>query len=53
MRFTSTSPRSSRRPSPLDLLYLNGRDLRKLPLIERKAHLKKIIGDTDMPARSG
>jgi len=47
MRFTSTSPRS-RRPSPLDLLYLNGRDLRKLPLIEGKAHLKKLIGDTDI-----
>jgi bifunctional non-homologous end joining protein LigD len=31
-----------------DLLYLNGRDLRKLPLIERKAHLKKIIGGTDI-----
>jgi bifunctional non-homologous end joining protein LigD len=31
-----------------DLLYLNGYDLRKLPLIERKAHLKKIIGDTDI-----
>jgi bifunctional non-homologous end joining protein LigD len=26
-----------------DLLYLNGYDLRKLPLIERKAHLKKLI----------
>ncbi|MBR0695829.1 non-homologous end-joining DNA ligase [Bradyrhizobium lablabi] len=26
-----------------DLLYLNGRDLRKLPLLERKAELKKII----------
>ena len=25
-----------------DLLYLNGYDLRKLPLIERKTHLKKI-----------
>jgi bifunctional non-homologous end joining protein LigD len=24
-----------------DLLYLNGYDLRKLPLIERKAHLKR------------
>jgi bifunctional non-homologous end joining protein LigD len=23
-----------------DLLYLNGYDLRKLPLIERKTHLK-------------
>ena len=29
-----------------DLLYLNGYDLRKLPLIERKAHLKKIIDGT-------
>ncbi|MFK4537280.1 ATP-dependent DNA ligase [Bradyrhizobium ottawaense] len=25
-----------------DLLYLNGRDLRKLPLFQRKAELKKI-----------
>ena len=31
-----------------DLLYLNGYDLRKLPLIERKAHLKKIIAGTDI-----
>jgi bifunctional non-homologous end joining protein LigD len=31
-----------------DLLYLNGYDLRKLPLIERKAHLKKIISGTDI-----
>jgi bifunctional non-homologous end joining protein LigD len=31
-----------------DLLYLNGFDLRKLPLIERKAHLKKIIDGTDV-----
>ena len=29
-----------------DLLYLNGYDLRKLPLIERKAQLKKIIAKT-------
>ena len=29
-----------------DLLYLNGHDLRKLPLIERKAHLKKLIAKT-------
>jgi bifunctional non-homologous end joining protein LigD len=29
-----------------DLLYLNGRDLRKLPLTERKALLKKMIGNT-------
>ena len=26
-----------------DLLYLKGYDLRKLPLVERKAHLKKLI----------
>ena len=31
-----------------DLLYLNGYDLRKLPLIERKAHLKTIIDGTDI-----
>ena len=31
-----------------DLLYLNGYDLRKLPLIERKALLKKIIAKTDI-----
>ena len=29
-----------------DLLYLNGQDLRKLPLIERKKHLKKMIERT-------
>jgi len=29
-----------------DLLYLNGYDLRKLPLEERKSHLKKLIGKT-------
>lgn len=29
-----------------DLLYLNGRDLRKLPLVARKAELKKIIAGT-------
>lgn len=29
-----------------DLLYLNGYDLRKLPLFERKAHLKKLIEGT-------
>jgi bifunctional non-homologous end joining protein LigD len=29
-----------------DLLYLNGYDLRKLPLIERKAHLKKLVAKT-------
>ncbi len=31
-----------------DLLYLNGRDLRTLPLYERKAVLKKLIADTDV-----
>jgi bifunctional non-homologous end joining protein LigD len=31
-----------------DLLYLNGNDLRKLPLIQRKALLKKIIAGTDL-----
>jgi bifunctional non-homologous end joining protein LigD len=31
-----------------DLLYLNGYDLRKPPLIERKALLKKHIADTDV-----
>jgi ATP-dependent DNA ligase len=29
-----------------DLLYLNGHDLRKLPLMERKAQLKKLIAKT-------
>jgi bifunctional non-homologous end joining protein LigD len=29
-----------------DLLYLNGYDLRKLPLIQRKAHLKKLTAKT-------
>jgi hypothetical protein len=48
-----------------DLLFLNGRDLRKLPLAKRKAHLKKIADGSDIqfsesfeidgrtPARSG
>ena len=31
-----------------DLLYLNGYDLRSLPLIERKALLKKTIDGTDL-----
>jgi bifunctional non-homologous end joining protein LigD len=31
-----------------DLLYLNGYDLRKLPLTERRAHLKKLIAKTDI-----
>ena len=34
-----------------DLLYLNGYDLRKLPLIERKTHLKKLIAKTDDPVQ--
>jgi bifunctional non-homologous end joining protein LigD len=29
-----------------DLLYLNGYDLRKLPLEERKSHLKKLVAKT-------
>lgn len=31
-----------------DLLYLNGYDLRKLPLVERKSYLKKLIAKTDI-----
>jgi bifunctional non-homologous end joining protein LigD len=31
-----------------DLLYFNGYDLRKLPLFERKALLKKLIAETDI-----
>jgi bifunctional non-homologous end joining protein LigD len=31
-----------------DVLYLNGYDLRTLPLYERKAVLKKLIADTDV-----
>src|SRR5437762_14156674 len=31
-----------------DLLYLNGRDLRGLPLYHRKAVLKKVIAETDV-----
>jgi bifunctional non-homologous end joining protein LigD len=31
-----------------DLLYLNGYDLRQLPLFERKAHLKKLVDGTDV-----
>jgi bifunctional non-homologous end joining protein LigD len=31
-----------------DLLYLNGYDLRKLPLVQRKALLKKIVDKTDI-----
>jgi bifunctional non-homologous end joining protein LigD len=34
-----------------DLLYLNGYDLRKLPLVERKALLKKTIAETDIQFR--
>ncbi|WP_426611186.1 non-homologous end-joining DNA ligase [Bradyrhizobium sp. McL0616] len=31
-----------------DLLYLNGRDFRKLPLFQRKAELKKIVAGTEI-----
>jgi bifunctional non-homologous end joining protein LigD len=31
-----------------DLLYLNGRDIRKLPLFQRKVELKKILSGTDI-----
>ncbi|MCK1708400.1 MULTISPECIES: non-homologous end-joining DNA ligase [unclassified Bradyrhizobium] len=31
-----------------DLLYLNGCDIRKLPLFQRKAELKKILNSTDI-----
>jgi bifunctional non-homologous end joining protein LigD len=31
-----------------DLLHLNGYDLRRLPLVERKAVLKKLIANTDI-----
>ncbi|MBR0944352.1 non-homologous end-joining DNA ligase [Bradyrhizobium liaoningense] len=31
-----------------DLLYLDGRDLRKIPLLHRKAELKKIIAGTNL-----
>jgi bifunctional non-homologous end joining protein LigD len=31
-----------------DLLYLNGHDIRKEPLVRRKAELKKIIAGTDV-----
>jgi bifunctional non-homologous end joining protein LigD len=29
-----------------DLLYLNGHDLRRLPLVERKAQLRQLVADT-------
>jgi bifunctional non-homologous end joining protein LigD len=39
-----------------DLLYLNGKDLRKLPLLERKAQLKKTVAKSSLqsakPSRS-
>jgi bifunctional non-homologous end joining protein LigD len=31
-----------------DLIYLDGCDLRMLPLFQRKAHLKKLIANTDL-----
>ena len=36
-----------------DLLYLDGRDLRKLPLWQRKAALKKIVAGTDIQFSEG
>jgi ATP-dependent DNA ligase len=33
----------------LDLLYLNGRDLRQLPLVERKQKLNEILGMRELP----
>jgi bifunctional non-homologous end joining protein LigD len=36
-----------------DLLYLNGYNLRKVPLVERKALLKKIIADADVQFSEG
>jgi bifunctional non-homologous end joining protein LigD len=35
-------------PVAFDLLYLNRHDLRKLPLFERKEHLRKLITGTDI-----
>jgi len=32
-----------------DLLYLNGSDMRKLPLVERKAVLRKLIDGMELP----
>ena len=32
-----------------DLLYLNGRDLRQLPLVERKRKLKEVLVKNEMP----
>jgi hypothetical protein len=32
-----------------DLLYLNGRDLRQLPLVERKEKLRVILGKSELP----
>jgi bifunctional non-homologous end joining protein LigD len=36
-----------------DLLYLNGRDIRELPLTERKAHLKRLIKGTEVQYSEG
>lgn len=35
-------------PVAFDLLYLNGRDIRKMPLVGRKAELRKIIANTHL-----
>lgn len=37
----------------LDLRYLNGYDLRKVPLFERKSHLKKLVAGTDVQFTEG
>lgn len=51
-RFHLLRKHEGRAPVPpvyyaFDLLFLNGRDLRGLPLSERKAELKRIIPDSD------
>jgi bifunctional non-homologous end joining protein LigD len=35
-------------PVAFDMLYLNGRDIRKLPLFQRKTELKKVVAGTDL-----
>src|SRR5204862_6056776 len=34
-----------------DLLYLNGYDLQKLPMMHRKSHRKKLIAKTEVQVR--
>jgi ATP-dependent DNA ligase len=33
---------------PFDLLFLNGRDLRQLPLVRRKSKLRQLIGGSEL-----